>query len=488
MGTTNKLSETNERQYWLVSLCYGIFAGWTLSFTYQGPIFFALANSLHFDGTLYNQLSVFFVSAGMFTAAFAIRNWRTARNVMRIGTCTSVFIIILMPLLPIRFLLPLFLALAFFSGVFAPAWGHFFFYNIKKENRGKAVADVLIIGNIVLSLSALCAVYFNIAISMGYLMLLLIATYFISSRLTVTGDDALKTTNANKSRDILLAAVAFLIFIFLISFTAGIMFSVVFPSFVSFTLMTTLYPNLPYTLPLLVLRFMPQNRNRNFTLYMGMSILGFAYILFAFLGSGPLKFFLVMTPMMIAYGIFDYFWWRMMGDFSSYGPTPGFTVGISLSVNVIGVFFGSAVSHRLLTLYKMPLSNMSFIALAFISIVIGLLPLLNRNMGKIFADHVFFLTMTAPPATAPRSDDWPNEKASQLLTAREMELVTMVLAGHSYRTIAEMLYISENTVKTHAKNIYKKLEINSKYELMRYFTPNPTETNAPASNKPTDSK
>ncbi len=54
-----------------------------------------------------------------------------------------------------------------------------------------------------------------------------------------------------------------------------------------------------------------------------------------------------------------------------------------------------------------------------------------------------------------------------VLTKKEKSIVKMLLEGMTVRTISYNEKISENTVKTHIRNIYHKLEINSKYELIR---------------------
>jgi len=50
------------------------------------------------------------------------------------------------------------------------------------------------------------------------------------------------------------------------------------------------------------------------------------------------------------------------------------------------------------------------------------------------------------------------------LTQREKEILQMLVDGHSYKSIASQLYISFFTVQSHIKNIYEKLEVNSKSE------------------------
>lgn len=52
------------------------------------------------------------------------------------------------------------------------------------------------------------------------------------------------------------------------------------------------------------------------------------------------------------------------------------------------------------------------------------------------------------------------------LTKREMEVVNYFLKGFSYKQIAVAMQISASTVNDHQKRIYKKLNINSKYELI----------------------
>jgi RNA polymerase sigma factor (sigma-70 family) len=48
------------------------------------------------------------------------------------------------------------------------------------------------------------------------------------------------------------------------------------------------------------------------------------------------------------------------------------------------------------------------------------------------------------------------------LSEREQELLRLLVAGKNYRAIAEQLFISPQTVRTHISRIYEKLHINSK--------------------------
>jgi DNA-binding NarL/FixJ family response regulator len=54
------------------------------------------------------------------------------------------------------------------------------------------------------------------------------------------------------------------------------------------------------------------------------------------------------------------------------------------------------------------------------------------------------------------------------LTERELEVLKLVATGMSNREIAEQLYISENTVKNHVRNILEKLHLHSRMEAVVY--------------------
>ncbi len=54
------------------------------------------------------------------------------------------------------------------------------------------------------------------------------------------------------------------------------------------------------------------------------------------------------------------------------------------------------------------------------------------------------------------------------LTDRELEVLKLVAQGMSNREIASELYISENTVKNHVRNILEKLHLHSRMEAVVY--------------------
>lgn len=59
-------------------------------------------------------------------------------------------------------------------------------------------------------------------------------------------------------------------------------------------------------------------------------------------------------------------------------------------------------------------------------------------------------------------------EAGRILTPREIEIVRMIAQGLRNRVIADRLSISEGTVKIHLHNVYEKLGIDGRLELMLY--------------------
>ncbi len=54
-----------------------------------------------------------------------------------------------------------------------------------------------------------------------------------------------------------------------------------------------------------------------------------------------------------------------------------------------------------------------------------------------------------------------NNQENLGLTNRELEVLIKMAEGYSQKEIANILYVSRNTVNTHAQHIYEKLDVRS---------------------------
>lgn len=66
-----------------------------------------------------------------------------------------------------------------------------------------------------------------------------------------------------------------------------------------------------------------------------------------------------------------------------------------------------------------------------------------------------------------------HEKNEELekLTAREKEILNLLSKGYRYKEIANEIFLSTETVRTHIRNIYIKLQVNSRTEALNKVFP-----------------
>ncbi|MFQ9179720.1 MAG: response regulator transcription factor [Eggerthella lenta] len=106
------------------------------------------------------------------------------------------------------------------------------------------------------------------------------------------------------------------------------------------------------------------------------------------------------------------------------------------------------------------------LALAYLLTIAAVFALNEANFSqrRIFAD----LEGPAPERSMFASIDEGCERlgSQRGLTAREVEVLQLLCKGRSKSYIAESLFISENTVRSHSKHIYAKLDVHSKQEIL----------------------
>ncbi len=60
--------------------------------------------------------------------------------------------------------------------------------------------------------------------------------------------------------------------------------------------------------------------------------------------------------------------------------------------------------------------------------------------------------------------DPPNQRHGPALSKRELEVLELLVHGHTYADVAQALGIAEGTVQTYVKRIYEKLDVSTKAE------------------------
>jgi DNA-binding NarL/FixJ family response regulator len=82
-------------------------------------------------------------------------------------------------------------------------------------------------------------------------------------------------------------------------------------------------------------------------------------------------------------------------------------------------------------------------------------------------EHSVFMPGSQAQAPGIVEQAAPRERPGGL-TRRELEILKLVAEGHSNAQLARMLWVTEQTVKFHLSNIYRKLEVTNRTEASRW--------------------
>jgi DNA-binding CsgD family transcriptional regulator len=254
------------------------------------------------------------------------------------------------------------------------------------------------------------------------------------------------------------------LFVFIITINSGLMYQVINPAFEHLTGLVSWYWAVPYIVALAIMRNLPMKANRSRFLYVGMAMIMGAFISFMLLGQNTCDYLIVDTLMLGACGIFDLFWWSILGEMLDYSDNPSQTFGIGLSANVFGVLCGGVLGMAV-TSIGLPGAEVAVIALTVVCVTLVMLPPLNYQLVLLLKSHAY-LAAYDNMSQSQQTDIVRQIKTLDPLTVREQEVLQLILSGKSNREIAGALFISENTVKTHARSIFSKYDVGSRAELI----------------------
>ena len=91
---------------------------------------------------------------------------------------------------------------------------------------------------------------------------------------------------------------------------------------------------------------------------------------------------------------------------------------------------------------------------------------LLKALEKIAAGGIYFSEEVLQEMT--RASVRKKENEVTHLTAREIEIIQLIEKEYSNKQIAETLFISERTVETHRKNIFRKTQTSGVIGLIKY--------------------
>lgn len=92
---------------------------------------------------------------------------------------------------------------------------------------------------------------------------------------------------------------------------------------------------------------------------------------------------------------------------------------------------------------------------------------LAAAIRQAFEHSIYFATAVSARSSDPVTIDGPVSAAAGL-TKRELEILRLAAEGYSNSQLARMLWVTEQTVKFHLSNIYRKLGVANRTEASRW--------------------
>ena len=467
----NRFKALNARRLSVAGFSF-LFA-YILSFQFEGQVLYSLLDPRGTDAERYILAAIIAHFAGLFTCGLFVRSQAAAKSTMLggMGLCLAATVPFFFPLSTLW--MGGLIVSGYFSGCAVAAWGFFLRAFTPKNERIKSCADVLIYSNLLMIAVNVVAMNRSPFIGLSLAMLFLVTGIAFIWMLPLEQENEQNKTFKNKTHGgIKNPLILLCLFVFIITINSGLMYQVINPAFEHLTGLVSWYWAVPYIVALAIMRNLPMKAKRSRILYIGMAMIIGAFISFMLLGRKTSDYLIVDALMLGACGIFDLFWWSILGEMLDYSDNPAQTFGIGLSANVFGILCGGVLGMAV-TSMGLPGAEVAVIALTVVCVTLVMLPPLNNQLVLLLKSHAY-LAAYDNMSQSQQTDIVRQTKTLDPLTVREQEVLQLILSGKSNREIAGALFISESTVKTHARNIFSKYDVGSRAELISTLLKNQT--------------
>jgi len=462
-GTIKHVLCLDDRK--LSIIVFSLFFSWLLAFPFQGQVLYLIANQYNIDpkNMVFGSIVAHFL--GLFFSGFFVKTMRNAKYLMLFSVIfcivgTSIFF-----LNPSMLWYIFIIISSLFSGICVAAWGYYFKKCTPTNERIKTAADVLIFSNILMIIMNMVAINVSAYAGLSLSILALFCGLFFIVKLPENDEVDINPPRKMESMRVTKPLAFLCLFIAIITINSGLMYQVINPAFAHHEFLVSWYWAVPYIVAIYIIKNLPKSANRTYLLYVAIAMIGFAFIAFMIFDRSVISYLIVDTLMLGACGVYDLFWWSILGEMVDFNKNPAKILGIGLSANVMGVLIGGLIGNAIATT-EIQNMNSSVVALTVVFITLIFLPVLHKQLLMILENHVYLTVF----------NDMSKDKQTEViggiiligqLTERESEIARLLLKGRTYKMIATELYLSENTVKTHIKNIYSKFNIQSKTELVK---------------------
>ncbi|MEN6418045.1 MAG: helix-turn-helix transcriptional regulator [Clostridiaceae bacterium] len=446
---------------------FTLFSAWLISLPYEGRVLYALFNRYGVEpaegvlGAIVAQL------LGMICCMFVATSIRKAKQVL-----TGAAVICLIGSVLFFFKIPsvlriTLLVISFVSGFFIPAWGYFYRAYTPSGERMSTVAKALAFSSLIMIPINLCAAYFSAHLALCMDIALLIAVLILLQKIDAPElpfeRDMRRLEHVSQPQTLF----ALCCFILVITVNSGLMFQVIMPAYSHIGVFADLYWAVPYVGAILLVYRFRGRATKPYLLYVAISMLGLAFVAFSAFERSFWSYLLVDSLLLGACGINDLFWWSILGEMLDFDQNPARTFGIGLGANVAGVLLGKFVGS--LPVFASSAQASTLLGMAIVCFAMMLLPQLHRQLSLVISKNTFLVSLSSLPPEQ-QQQTVARIGGDTGLSERESEIAMLLLKGYPYKLIASKLYISESTVKSHVQNIYGKLGIHSRTELIEQFS------------------
>ena len=457
-----RLKGLNERQ--LAIIVHSLFSGWMLSFLFEGQILYTLSE-LH--GIIPNVMIFGGIAAsfsGLLLSGFFVKSKKRAKRLFLY--CYPVFILLSIPFFfepSILWTLGIVIG-SFLAGNCVASWGYYLKSSTPKSERIKTIADMIILSNVLMIIINMATIHISSYLGLALSIIMLLLAFIFALKLPEDSYIIESESNVKDYVSIKSLLVFLCFFIIVITINSGLMYEVVNPAFEHLKWLTSWYWAVPYIIAILIMRNLPKRISRSHLLYVAIAMIGISFISFMSLGRSAISYIIINTLMLGACGVYDLFWWSILGEMLDFRDNAAKILGTGLSANNFGILLGGMIGNAIISdnIYS---TNPTLLALTVACVGLALLPFLHKHLSFLLKDHVY-LKMYSEMTMEEENNEINHGERLEILSEREKQVTSRLLQGKTYKTIAEELFISENTVKYFVKNIYSKYSISSRSELI----------------------
>lgn len=464
-----KLSNRN-----LSVIIMALLLSWVLAFPFEGQILYAVSWHNKYDIRLLIYAGILAYCIGAIVSSWFAMDGRRVKNLFVLTSLLCILTSGIFFTRPNALWYLFLMAAMFFAGCCFACWGLHLISFTPMNERMKTSADVLIINNVILVVIGLMVFYFTYIAGLLFAILLMLACLLFTRYLPTELElPIIMKKNRSSNRNFAKAVLLLFLFIFSVSINVGLVFQVLLPSFIHLGILVNFFWSVPYIISLIAIRNLPKRFNRSYLLYIAIAMTGLAFVGFMSLDRSLISFVLICSIVFMARAVLDLFWWSIIGEMLQFSRRPIAIIGGGIACNVLGLLAGGIIGDFV---FRMQYDSTypATIALAVVFILMILMPPLHYELSGVLKNHIY-LNLFSELAPVEQTEIIRTVKLIEHLTERESEIAALLMQGRTYKMIAAELYLSENTVKTHIKNVYSKLQVRNKTELINVLIENHSE-------------